>query len=70
MNDLLSQEHYYYKIHTLLKSSAYLSPSTEDASILQENPEPLSFTFSKNSASLNAKTAGGGKGQFDPPVVF
>ena len=55
MKNLLSKEHYCYKIHTLLmKSSAYPHPSIDNPlyelprpSILQENPKPPSMFLSK-----------------------
>ena len=55
MKDLLSKEHYCYKIHTLLmKSSAYPSPSIDTSPpiwatplpFLQENCDPPFYDFS------------------------
>ena len=53
MEDLLSKEHYCYKIHALLmKSSAYPTsidnpPIWTTPPFLQENLDPLFYDFSK-----------------------
>ena len=50
MKDLLSKEDYCYKIHTLMKSSAYPIPSINNSPIwtIDYPPELPSSTFFKN----------------------
>ena len=65
MKDLMSKDHYCYKIHTLLMNSSASPPSIDNPSYMDSPPVltrkslPLFYDFSKVPPSINK---GGGLG--------